>query len=721
MPRLTVLRGPASALRARSELAPGPEDLVLTPSYELPWEGVRRLVAALAARHDPAVLPGALAPHRAAASLVLRGLARDLDAAEGERRAALAAQAPGFLAHNSYVSYPLRIAFVRALAPLLAGRRVVVLGAEALDRHSAAVLVRLAVEQPALSLVLALDPARLPEGALWRSDALTVLALLQHEAASEIGALVDVDAEPTPSDMTSAPCPFIPSPWDDDLDARALAALSAEPVDVPLVLAALEAAWNCYGFHACLRLGLGLLARGPELAPAARRRVHLLVALAAYNRQVSTKGESAAADDELARLLDEHLRAALAGEDDPLARSHILYRLAINLGRRRGNLPEALALADDAVAAAEQTGLPSAPFFAAWALNGRAYVRGRLGDLAGATADVARADALAQRPVAGPLASEQLMTQIVLADNLAALHTWASSPLEALRWQELHRQRAALLDAPAVPSPRWLELYSALGDLAAAVRVAEEGLRTAEALLSPADADLFAAWLGELRYRQGDAAAARRAFERAGVLTGRLRADHRDAATRVASALAAMRSGDLAPAEAELSAILEEHPAPELCALAGVVAALHGDRERATARVNKAIAGAVEGGERDELLRVAVAAGEACLALGDVDEARAAFAQALELAADPPAQPADLLAAVAGAAAAGNVDTSLIDHVLTLIDPALADAEAWWQLDRLARAWLDTHSAADPTVLRDRLAQRVDADPALLAALVRSA
>jgi len=49
VPRLIVLRGPTPALRARPELTPRAEDLLLTPAGELPWEGVRRLVAALAA------------------------------------------------------------------------------------------------------------------------------------------------------------------------------------------------------------------------------------------------------------------------------------------------------------------------------------------------------------------------------------------------------------------------------------------------------------------------------------------------------------------------------------------------------------------------------------------------------------------------------------------------------------------------------------------------
>ena len=56
-----------------------------------------------------------------------------------------------------------------------------------------------------------------------------------------------------------------------------------------------------------------------------------------------------------------------------------------------------------------------------------------------------------------------------------------------------------------------------------------------------------------------------------------------------------------------------------------------------------------------------------------------------------------------------------------MLDGALADAEAWWQLGRLARAWVDSSSAADPAILRARLAQRIDADPALLAALTAPA
>lgn len=426
VPRLVVLRGPTPAIRARPELSPRAEDLLLTPAGELPWEGVRRLVAALAAI-DRERVAEALAPHRVAASLVLRGLVAGLGPAELAARAALAAQAPGFMAHNGHVSYPLRVAFVRALAPLLAGRRVLVLGAESLDLHSAAVLLRLVAERPECALVLALDPERVADHALWRRDALRVIALCQDQAAAEDAVLVDVApgpaAEGTPPGFD--PRPFSPAPWDDDLDARALADLDGPAPEHARTLAALEASWACYGFHTCLRLGLELLARAPELAPERRRRVHLLIALAAYNRQVRSKSEEPGADEDLAALIERHLQAALDGEDDPSARSHILYRLALNAGRRRGDLADALALADEAVLAAERG---DAPFFAAWARNGRAYVLGRRGDLRGAIAEVLAADALAARPIAGPLAGEQAATRLVLADNLAALHTWAGAP-----------------------------------------------------------------------------------------------------------------------------------------------------------------------------------------------------------------------------------------------------------------------------------------------------
>lgn len=713
VPRLVVLRGPTPALCARPELTPRARDLVLTPAGELPWEGVRRLVAALAASEQERVAE-ALALERVAASLVLRGLVAGLSPAELAARAALAAQAPGFMAHNGYVSYPLRIAFVRILAPLLAGRRVLVLGAESLDLHSAAVLLRLVAAHPECALVLALDPERVADQALWRRDALSVIALCQSQAAAEDGARVDLSldlaAEPTAFD----PAPFAPAPWDDDLDARALAERDAPAPDPTPTLAALEASWACFGFHTCLRLGLDLLARAPDLAPARRRRVHLLVALAAYNRQVSSKGEDPGADEELAALIDHHLRAALAGEDDPPARSHILYRLALNAGRRRGALPDALALADQAVIAAEQG---DAPFFAAWARNGRAYILGRLGDLRGAIAEVLSADSLAARPIAGPLSGEQAATRLVLADNLAALHTWAGAPDEALRWQAAVADRAAHLAGPVSPSPRWVELHCSRGDLASAAAVAEAGVRAADALMWPPEVELFTAWLGELRYRQGDAAAARAAFERARVLAGRLHADHRDLPTRIAALLAALRSGAFAEAEVEVAEIVQIQPAAELLALAGIVAARRGDRELATARINDAIAAALEGGVRDELLRVAAAAGEACLALGDRDEASAAFAQALALADDPPAQPADLVAAIAGASAAGDVDAPLVARALEVLGAALAESETWWQLDRLARAYLRAGCTADPSLLRARLAQRRDADPDLLHAL----
>ena len=125
----------------------------------------------------------------------------------------------------------------------------------------------------------------------------------------------------------------------------------------------------------------------------------------------------------------------------------------------------------------------------------------------------------------------------------------------------------------------------------------------------------------------------------------------------------------------------------ELGATAGVIAAHRGDASAAEAEINQAIAAAVELGERDVLLRVAVAAGEAFMRLDRVDDAAAAFAQALELELvhEAPAV-SDLLAASVGALSAGSEDHHLVERSLAVLEPALIDAEAWWLLEPLGRA-----------------------------------
>lgn len=696
--------------------------VVAPPEGPIPWWLARALARRFAEESGAGAVRAALAVDRAAASLVFDAAdVGPLGPGEAGRRGLLEAQAPGFLSHSSQVMRSLRDAIGGLLRPLVAGRRIVVVGGQRLDLHSLALLRRWAAD-PGAPVVIGVDAEELPVGALWRREAAQVVAMIEGFAASEGGrssVAVSVAGE-------AGVAGEVGDEGDVGVVARGLAALEAEVMDevaVAAALAAIEASWRSFGFTACLRLADRLVARGVALEGAARRRVALLLAMAAYNRQVSSHGESREADEALASLLDRFLRDALDGEDDPLARAHVLYRLALNEGRRRGALDEALALADAAVAEAVRA---RAPFVEAWARNGRAYVLGRLGRWDEAIAEVEAAFAGSAAPVVGGMASEQAFSRVVLAENLSALNRWSGRAAAAQRWQATCVELARAAGGDLTVSTGWLALLVERGEVAEAEALAEEAVRVAESMLAPNDADYYATWAGELAYRRGDLAKARAAHERAATMSRRLGDGAREAASALSLAFVDLRGGDPAAAEAVFSDLSErsesEAGRAELRGMVGVAAALRGDAEAATAAINAAIGAAVELGERDVLVRVATMAGEASLALGDLAGARGAFAQARALATgEPPAEAHDRLGALAGEFAAGAIDGESVAEALSILDAALGDGESWWLLERLARACVAVGAGAglEVGVLRARLGQRVDADPGVAAGLAR--
>lgn len=700
-----IHRGPSapSLLREQWRGAVGADVLLADPAFEppVPWAGVRAIVGLLHER-DAEALAAALQQRAGLLALVLRKLGPT---------SALRALAPGYLSHNASLKWPLREAWLDVLAPLLEGRVLVIPDTRALDYESALTLLGLCARNVDVRCELGLDPDALPDQPLARRGVLNTRAVLQRVVAFGSARVEDVVEE-------LAFVPRVPTPWhplDDRAELRAFERLDADSLDADAlasVLGGLEAAFACFGFDCSLELGRRLLEAAADLTAAQRRRVHLLAALSAYNRQVTSRSERPDDDELLARWLDEHFAASLDGETDPRVRAHGAYRLAINKGRRQGDLAAALALADQAVALA---GEADATFDLAWARNGRAYLHGRNRRLDLAISDCEAAFELASQLGPGdPLEIEHPMTRVVLAENLASLSTWAGQPRAALRWAERFDELATLLDIPFAPSERRIDALRSNLELAAALELAHRGLDISERTLDPLGADIYAADVGDLCYRRGLAREAVEAFRRALVLTQRDGDVGRERATAIACVMAAMRAGHFVEADTMLAQLRRttdpEHPseAIELGATAGVIAAQRGHVGAAEAEINQAIATAVELGERDVLLRVATAAGEACLRLGRVDDAAAAFVQALELAAvdDAPAAP-DLLAALVGALSAGSEDRQLVERSLAVLEPALIDAEAWWLLEPLARACTRLCPDVDRGLLDRALAERV--------------
>jgi hypothetical protein len=113
-------------------------------------------------------------------------------------------------------------------------------------------------------------------------------------------------------------------------------------------------------------------------------------------------------------------------------------------------------------------------------------------------------------------------------------------------------------------------------------------------------------------------------------------------------------------------------------------------------------------------VRVARYAGEASWIFGRTDDARAAFGQALEIAqafAESPVPAADRMSVLVGLHLAdGDRSGAALRQALSLVPAALEDAEAWWDLPRLAEAADRLFSRRPPRrALREPLARLVHA------------
>lgn len=713
-----LIYGPATALAGHPLLNdPDALRLEVDPVLLPAWGGARALLAALRARGVD--VDAAVEPVRIVLGVCLDGLSARLPLAERRTQAEVEAQPLGFMAHNGMVIAPVLEAWVQALAPHCAHQTLIIPRLDAIDVLSLAVLrginVRLPVEaRPTVRI--GIDPLVLggPES-LWSGDfdnALGAVTLIEGLPDTALIRLPP-DADPRP------PAPPRVEATLDDLDSgpelRAWRRLQdPAPLDadaIALIRHGMDRAFAAYGFTAALRLGIGLAERAPT---ALDRDAHTLIGLAAYNRQVR---RSASAEG-LPELLDHHFRAALAGEPDPAKRSHLGYRLCINVGRRKGDLPEALAIGDAAVADAQAPGIAPgmAAFLEAWARNGRAYVYARMGRGREALEDCEIAwDLLAtaeEAPGAPP--SEVLPSRMVIADNLGRVCMMRRDHAGAARWQAEHERLEQRLGGFAFTTFRWLELDRTDRNLAQARERAERALRAAQAGLAPENTDYFAAELGDLSFRQGDLDAARRWFEESLKVRERIGLAEDRLVARMSLLIARLYADALTTAD--LDPLLADPGYAEPAAQAQLhllrARVIHRQGGDPAAAMDAAIDAAVEAGDRDVLLTVARVAGDLSRAAGALGEAADAYARALEIAeaevdgdAAPP--PAEVLAVHLGRWRMGIGDpTPILDRV----DAALEEPELWWRLDELAAvAAMGPVDHPARAIIEQARAQRLDA------------
>ena len=664
---LTLVQAPKAELRGHPRFsAPGALRLDGLHPFPLPWGGARVLLAALRKIRGDTAVEAAVRPEAAVFGHCISGVGAPLDPQS-------AAPLLGFLTHHPVLRLPLQRAWQRAILPLLGSPapEVHIPDPSFLDPESLNLLLAL----PLPALVIGDDPDwdERQELPIWRRD-----QDLSQGQLYVMGAMVEVEKIGGTGAVLAPLPPADLDPLDGAEEERAAASAS-----VHQRLSAMRRAFAAFGFPAVIALSRDI--DPSPLADADRAEWHLLVANAAYNRKVGAMG-----DQELADVLDGHFQAALRASPSPAWRSHLYYRLCINHGRRKGDLPLALLDAEQAIEAARTPGIDPdlAGVLEAWALNGRAFVYTRLERLEEARADAEAAWELLVSVECPPDMNpgEVRYGLTVLADNRAELALRTGDLDRAVELQEILTQRELLEEDKLIFAPlRSLGLARLQHRLADGITHARAGLESAQARLIPIAFDDYGMALAELTYRQGDAKEACRIYQACRPLRQKLASVEDMARWDASFALAALRAGELEEAEAALLRIPRESDTAEaeVQVHRSWIAALRGLGDEADRLANLAIAAAVQNGATTLLVRVARLCGEACAILARPEQALAAFDQALQLAADHPPT-TDVVGALVGITElTGDPDAAA--QAAALLPELLEDPEAWWLLPRLHR------------------------------------
>ncbi|MEM6796491.1 MAG: tetratricopeptide repeat protein, partial [Acidobacteriota bacterium] len=588
----------------------------------------------------------------------------------GHQRTLFAARTLSHLSHNFLLQRPLFEALAGAVHDLYRHPAIrqraawIVPDLAILDRESLALLRTVYRHHRASAprLVVGFDPERLSpqpdsDGLVWEHRgedlwrmALGLLALPEAQAR---------DLERTQGGSAAPAGPH--------------GVLDPLPENPDIALRAVGEAFESFAFESALRRGLALVRReraARTLSADQRARVHGWIALSAHNRQFRSLGNR-----ELAHLLIDHLTRALDGQSEAAERSALCYRLAVAYGRRLQQRERGLEWSRRAIDEARRTGdsLPAAEaaILEAWGRNIRSFMFTGTGRLAEAARECELAyrrldDALenARSPFDSPRAGvrEAAFSRSILADNLGAIHQMLGDAAGTRRWKATSDgHNSEVPEVERYEARFWIVAHRRRLELGAARERARRGLEAARREQDALRHYRYAVEVADLGYRLGDAAGALADFEHAERLYLRLGSPPFLTPTRLAAAAAASRCGRASEALARIDGLLSGPTAADpvtraqALALRGLVSARAGDARRAEEAIDTAIELAVESGERDLLLRVAAAAGRACQLLGRPQDARAAYAQAVEIADARPPDSRDADAPPAGALLAAHL------------------------------------------------------------------
>jgi len=467
----------------------------------------------------------------------------------------------------------------------------------------------------------------------------------------------------------------------------------------------MQAAFAGFAFTTTLRLGLALFEHEPELTPEQAADAHGLLALSAHNRQFRSGGNI-----RLAEFLRRHLERAFRAETRPGHRSAVAYRLAVTHGRRMKHIGAGIEWADQAIQESQSARIEGvdAANLESWGRNIRAFMltgRDRLEEAATECESAFhRLSAILETrpdPLSSPDAClrEIVFSRSLLADNLAAIAQMAGDSDRLETWKGIADQLTEEVpELERYEARHWIAIYRKKLRLDAAADKARRGLDAARASQDALREYRYTVESADLEYRLGDAKAALAGFEQANELRRRLEEPGFLKPVRLSAAAAAARAGNVAKAQDWVRQALDrldpsaDDARAQILAFLGRLAARRSDGDEAESRINEAIALAVDSGERDTLLAVAVAAGRASQHLERADEASRAYRQALEIAGSqgsgepaPPPPAALELAVHLGLweIEPNRPSADAAVRCLTLLPAALTEAETWWHLPRI--------------------------------------
>ena len=730
---LRIVRGEESHLlsyfsKLRTE---DPDSIVLRQKESFfGFGGIRLLLSQLDAHLGEDLVPNTLEKHRAVASFVDHRLIDQLSPEESRLRRYFSARYSSNLSHNWYLQRPLVDAWAAILRDLFSRRRSTLLipVLNHLDTQTIATLkalFRLYPEETPLLILgyeAKVEPPKLDAfGIDWSRDQIYIQKFAQGLAnrfGVQVLALEDQAPSTAVSDHQYEELFRTPAPIYRCLEKRAMTQFgtSPQPCSPDLIRASIggiKAAFESCDFHTAIRIGLKLLEGAPDFEPADAADVHGLVAISAHNIDLGRE----TAGEEIRGFLAQHYQEALTHETRPAERCALCYRLSVTFGRRMKNLDGGMYWANQAIENSRNLGLTETQqtYYECWGRNIRSYVLMlqrqidagfEEGDtvfdlLSRAIARLPEKSSEKEAPEIELWRRELLMTQMVMSENMIALGYRSGTMEKYHEW--LHEQEALIAEDQysfgEFNALSWVNFYNSQLQPKLALPWALKGIEAmGRSFTGDLEQDLTLT-ASMIHYRLGNSTAACGLVNRFLAGAAGLKTVLAESAQELNFLSLLIKAGRLDRAEEIVLRALQETTEPsraeraELIAARGLIAAHRGNDQEAETQINQAIDLAVESGERNTLLRVALVAAISSRALGRRDDAKNAYAQALELIEanrDSPLDRQDLLEVYLGLHEAHHPGENWAHEALELLPGALESHEAWWNLRRLLIAVRDS-------------------------------